>query len=157
MTDTAPPDSISIRRRPIVWQIGFFSALLLIEAVVHALSELSNYARLGDPLAPWEPFTWEFSSVLVIGALIPLIAIFKRRFPIDTRSWRLTVPVHLLATVPYSIIHVTGMVALRKLVYVAVGSHYDFGPLHSGWLYEYRKDFVSYWLILAACRTEFCT
>jgi uncharacterized protein YlzI (FlbEa/FlbD family) len=40
-------------------------------------------------------------------------------------------------------------VALRKLVYVAVGSHYDFGPLHSGWLYEYRKDFVSYWLILA--------
>jgi hypothetical protein len=42
------------------------------------------------------------------------------------------------------------MVALRDLVFRLVGGHYHFGRWWPNWLYEYRKDFVVYWLILLA-------
>jgi DNA-binding LytR/AlgR family response regulator len=42
------------------------------------------------------------------------------------------------------------MVLLRKLVYRGAGERYDFGPFWDNWPYEYRKDFVTYVVILAA-------
>jgi len=37
--------------------------------------------------APWKPFIWELSSVIVLAALIPFIAGFERRLsPIDIGS-----------------------------------------------------------------------
>ena len=33
---------------------------------------------------------------------------------------------------------------------MAAGRYYLFGPPLSSWFYEYRKDFISYWLIIAA-------
>ncbi len=41
------------------------------------------------------------------------------------------------------------MVLLRKLAYWSAGYHYDFGAFLDNWIYEYRKDFVSYWTLLA--------
>lgn len=40
------------------------------------------------------------------------------------------------------------MVALRALVYRLMGLRYDFGPWWSNWVYEYRKDFLAYWLLV---------
>ena len=37
-------------------------------------------------------------------------------------------------------LHVGGMVAMRKLVYAAQGDHYDFGPWLREFFYEYLKD-----------------
>ena len=37
---------------------------------------------------------------------------------------------------------------LRRAVYWSLSSHYDFGPFWTGWLYEFRKDFLSYWLVV---------
>ena len=131
------------------WRVTLAAAILAAAALSNAFSEMTNYARFGESLSPWEPLVWEFSSVILIGALIPLLVWLNRRFPVSTRRWYRTVPIHLAATLPFSIIHVAGMVGLRKLAYAVAGGSYQFGPALSGWVYEYRKDFVTYWLIIA--------
>jgi hypothetical protein len=133
----------------LAWRIALTAILLTAIALANAFSEVSDYARFGDALPILEPLVWEFSSVILIGALIPGVAWLLRRVPFDARSWYRCVPLHLLATLPFSIVHVAGMVGLRKLAYALAGSSYHFGPALSGWVYEYRKDFVTYWIIVA--------
>lgn len=130
-------------------EYAVFAALLVATGVVNALTVISNRARLGDFISPWKPFSWEFTSAFVIACLIPAIAWLNRRFPLTRQSWKRVLPLHAVATVPFSIIHVSAMVGLRKLVYTAAGQHYDFGPVLSNWFYEYRKDVVTYAIILA--------
>ncbi|MGH8397260.1 MAG: LytTR family DNA-binding domain-containing protein [Gammaproteobacteria bacterium] len=147
---TSRSDAAAIRRRIRLWQSVFFVSLFGAFNTVNIFTTLANKASDGRVLSPWEPAVWEYSSALLILVLIPFIAWFNNHFLINARTWKWTVPLHLLATVPFSIIHVSGMVGLRKLAYHAAGLHYDFGTTLSNWIYEYRKDFMSYWVILAA-------
>lgn len=124
------------------------AAILVAVALSNAFSERANYASLGDALPLREPLVWEFSSVFMIGVLLPVLAWFYRRFPFHAKGWYRTAIIHALATLPFSIIHVAGMVGLRKLAYALAGATYHFGPVLPNWLYEYRKDFVAYWLIV---------
>lgn len=140
----------AIRWRVRLWQILFFAVLVMAFAIVNVFTALANKASDGIVLSPWEPVVWEVSSAILIWALIPCIVWFNERVLITTHSWKWAIPSHLLATLPFSIIHVSGMVGLRDLAYAAAGRHYDFGAPLSDWIYEYRKDFVTYWLILAA-------
>lgn len=96
----------------------------------------------------WEPVVWEFSSAAVLFALVPAQLAFERRFPFRSDRWRRVLPWHLLATVPYSLIHVLGMVGLRQVAYDAVGEVYRFGYWPTGLLYEYLKDVRTYALVL---------
>jgi hypothetical protein len=142
--------ALVIHQRVRLWQFIVFGGAITAITTVNALTDLSNFAREGRSLSPWEPFTWEYSSAILIWLLIPAIAWLNDRLLITARSWPWSVPAHVFATIPFSIVHVSGMVGLRRLAYMAAGRHYLFGPPLSGWFYEYRKDFVTYWLIIAA-------
>lgn len=106
----------------------------------------------GDPSTPaWHVFVWELSSALVIGVLALAVA----RFEAD---WRITGPgawqrwpLHLLAAVGFSLVHVALMIGLRSLAYAAAGDHYLFGPLKLGLFYEFQKDLLTYASIVAVC------
>jgi two-component system, LytTR family, sensor kinase len=99
-------------------------------------------------IAPWKPFIWEMSSVLVVVWLIPLIIFFERRFRLDARPrWR-TVLLHLGAALAYSGLHITGMLLLRHLAYSIAGEHYDNGDLTLRFIYELQKDLVTYLTVL---------
>jgi len=100
----------------------------------------------------WEPVTWEFSSALMLMALVwPLVA-FERRFPLSLETWRRTLPWHLLGVVVFSLVHVLGMVALRQLTYALAGSHYDFGHWPRELSYEFLKDWKTYVVFLLIIR-----
>ncbi len=129
-------------------QTGFFAVLLSAIAVSNVFTAIADEARGGVHLAAWEPVTWEFSSVACIWLLIPALGWWLEQFPLVHGGWLRSLPAHLLATLPFSLLHVAGMDGLRNLVYRAMGLHYEFGPWWPNWLYEYRKDFVSYWLLL---------
>ncbi len=131
-----------------LWWYAITAAILVAIALSNAFSERANYASMGDVLPLWEPLVWEFSSVFMIGVLLPALAWFYRRFLFHARGWYKVAIIHAFATLPFSVIHVAGMVGLRKLAYALAGGSYRFGPALSGWLYEYRKDFVTYWLIV---------
>lgn len=140
----------AIRWRVRLWQILFFGLLILAFCTVNVFTTLANKANDGIYLSPWEPVVWEFSSGILIWLLIPGVAWVNQHALISARSWKWAVPVHLLASVPFSVMHVAGMVGLRKLAYAAAGRQYQFGAPLANWIYEYRKDLVTYWLILFA-------
>jgi hypothetical protein len=81
-------------------------------------------------------------------ALMPAVVLMIRRFPLGFSAWRANLKWHLLASVGYSLLHVAGMVAIRKLVYWLQGSSYGFGDWPRELFYEYLKDFRSYFSIL---------
>lgn len=138
-----------IRRRLLIRQILVFGGITLAACTANVFTALSNYARGGVRLAWWEPTLWEYSSAAMVLALIPAIAWLYRRAPITARTWRWAVPLHVVVTPVFSLVHVGGMVLLRKLGYALMGTHYGFGAWWPDWLYEYRKDLVAYVLILA--------
>ncbi len=105
--------------------------------------------RRGDhDNAGWEPVTWEFSSILVLLALIPALLVFERRFPFSVQTWKRVLPWHVLGMLVFSTLHVLGMVGLRHLVYAAMGATYDFGNWPRQMLYEFLKDWRTYAIFL---------
>src|ERR1041384_8085942 len=112
------------------------------------LNALINLRTAGSQIAAWMPYIWETSSVLVITALIPAVAWLENRFRIDSKPRGRIVAIHLLSAVVFSIAHVAGMVAIRKIVFIMLGSGYDFGNVLVQGFYELQKDLVTYIIIL---------
>jgi hypothetical protein len=136
-------------RRITLWQMVFYGVWLAVSAVNNTYTVVDDHARAGDALQPWRPAVWEGSSHILIWCLIPLMAWWLRLFPITRLTWWRSLPAHLVATLPFSLLHVEGMVLLRELAYRAVGERYDFGPFWANWPYELRKDAMTYGFILA--------
>ncbi|MCX7512768.1 LytTR family DNA-binding domain-containing protein [Frateuria hangzhouensis] len=144
MTPPPVPDFFQRWRRPIevgAW-IGFF--------VLNALFNSFNSTVDHPDVAAWEPWVWEWTSALVMLCLLPAVIALERRWPIRFDTWRRNLPLHALASVPFSLIHVGAMGGLRRLVYLALGGHYEQGPWWFDFGYEYVKDVRSYFVIVGA-------
>jgi hypothetical protein len=131
------------------WEVTLWVVNALFTATVNGVVVLMDLHRHSLEFAWWEPFTWEFTSILVLVALIPAQLAFERRFPLRLGVLRRHLPWHLLATVPYCLTHVLAMVGLRELVYDANGGHYNFGHWPRELLYEYLKDARTYAAVLS--------
>jgi hypothetical protein len=128
------------------FEIGFWPAFFVINTAFNAVVSVMDHPGV----APWQPWVWESSSAVTMLALMPLLIYASRRWPIRLETWRRNLPLHLVLSVVCSLLHVAGMVALRKLAYFSVGHHYDFGSWWKDFGYEYLKDIRSYFWILAA-------
>ena len=125
---------------------ALFGVFTVVANSVVATIDLEGSSHSFDWREPW---IWEFSSVVMLLALIPAQLAFERRFPIRLDTWRRALPWHLAATVPYSLAHVFGMVALRHLAYATLGDRYDFGNWPRELMYEYLKDVRTYVFLLS--------
>jgi signal transduction histidine kinase len=128
------------------WPLYIFATTCL--GIWQGLNALINLRTAGSHIAAWMPYLWETSSVLVIMALVPAVAWLENRFRIDSKPRGRIVAVHLASAVGFSIAHVAGMVAIRKLVFLAAGEHYNFGNVPVQGFYELQKDLVTYIIIL---------
>ncbi len=128
-------------------------ALVPISAValVNTTSVLMENPEGARDFEAWEPALWEASSAIMLFLLAPLLWRWARRWPVRPPYLRAAL-VHLLLTIPFSLLHVGGMVALRQAGYALAGGHYGFFDEGVGvtLLYEWRKDLLSYGLILLA-------
>lgn len=130
-------------RVPAIWTV-----LLTVSAVVHAYVEVSNHARIGQPVAFGRVLIVEACSHLVVGALLPAIYWMHRRWPVGHQPRNLLI--HALGVVPYSIAHTVGMAALRFLWFSGVAGETYVFPLNFDRLsYEFAKDIFSYGLLSA--------
>ena len=130
-------------RRPI--EVTFWVLFFALNAVFNSIDSHIDHA---GRVAAWEPWVWEWTSALVTLVLLPGVIAMERRSPIRFDNWSRNLPLHLLASVPFSLLHVAGMIASRGPAYAIAGSHYDFGPWWFNFGYEYLKDVRVYFLIL---------
>lgn len=133
-------------RRPV--EVLFWIGLLLFEAVADSVTVLIDIGRVDADFDVWEPVLWEFSSHAMVLALMPAVVAFTRRHPPSLLQWRRTLALYLPASLAWSVVHVAGMVALRKAGYAAYGSSYDFGHVALEFGYEYLKDVRSFAFIV---------
>jgi hypothetical protein len=132
-----------------LWETGMWVFGLLFGAGVNSMvSWMDLQRRELNRFDWWEPVTWEYSSALMLLALLPALLAFERRFPIRVTTWRRVLPWHLLAAAVFCLVHVFGMVGLRHLVYGAIGSEYSFGDWPRELFYEYLKDGRTYTIFL---------
>jgi hypothetical protein len=117
---------------------------LVLFALVNTFSVFDEVRRTGRPLAFWEPFVWETSSIAVILALLPaFLALFRRVSPLDP-PWPRAAAIHVGALLIFALVHITAMGVLRWAIYAPLGGHYaPFSPL-GNFLYEFRKDALGY-------------
>jgi len=139
---------IDLQRHRRAIEIGFWLIYFGANVIVDSLSVITEYARTDRPLDSWEPFVCEGSSAILTGLLIIAIARLNQAWRFTVDAWRVPLFVHLFATIPFSLMHVGGMIGLRELVYSLMGRGYDFGNLFVELPYEFRKDFTTYWFIL---------
>ena len=149
MENPQPQLEPATARKIAVYQMVFFAGLLCAIGLSNVFSVLTEHARGGMDIAWWEPASWEFSSVGVTWCLVFVVDWWLKRFPLSAPDWWRNLPAHILFTFPYSLAHVGAMVGIRKLVYAALGDSYDFGAWWPNWVYEYRKDLVGYFIIVA--------
>lgn len=125
-------------------EVGYWVVGCVIGAMANSATALMDIRRAGLGFASWEPVVWEWSSSLVALALVPALVWFTRRVPLHLDTWRQALPLHVIGSLLWSLLHVIGMVALRKAAYAAQGTAYDFGDWPREFGYEYLKDIRSY-------------
>jgi two-component system LytT family sensor kinase len=122
------------------WRLPYLALLTVIGLLLSA-SALQAY-RLSGGTRPWEPLLWEFSSVLVIGALALGVHALVGR--LRGRPWPQQLAAHALALPVFSGLHIAGMFGLRLFVYGLVGVGYRPDDVPTLLVFEGGKDAVSY-------------
>jgi len=137
------------------YMLGAFGVLWFINAVTLATSRImEEYARDTStlPFQFWEPFVWEFSSAIFILILVPALSALLQSRLLSWHSPLKSIMVLIGASLIFSLVHVVGMVLARELIYFLAGSNYQFGSVWFGFFYEYRKDFVTFFLLLCSIK-----
>lgn len=136
--------------QPLRLTYGLIALGTALTCLVNAFSTAHDLARLGRPAPFWQPLLWEATSGIVVVGLAPLVCWFFLQGQRMRDRHALPVMVHLGGAFVFSLLHVGGMVVLRKAGYAAFSSEsYSFGPALSGFLYELRKDVLVYALIVS--------
>ncbi|GGY37420.1 LytTR family DNA-binding domain-containing protein [Parvularcula lutaonensis] len=146
-TKPLTPDEEDARadRKTFLWFAGLTVAMLVV-GVLSAGTEASR----GSPVDPGKMLLWDSTSILVIFALMPAVAQVVSRGMPGVHSWSRIAAVHLLGVVAFSVVHILGMVLLRKLLSPLVfGEPYVFTDnLPREFVYEFRKDALTYFILV---------
>lgn len=122
---------------------------LLLNNSINATSVWMEHRRDPGNLLPlWEPFLWEYSSLVATLLLSPLLFWWFDRHPLRLTRLRTLFLAHLIGSLLFSLAHSGLMVGIRELVYGLLGSDYNFGPWLRELFYEYRKDAWGYLFFL---------
>lgn len=97
-----------------VWFIGFVLWTLL--AFLSAAGAHVYLASSGQPIGWTQLLAWNICISLVWSLLTPVVYELARRFTFDRASWRLSLPIHVVASVVLAFVGAVAMVAINPLV-----------------------------------------
>jgi hypothetical protein len=119
--------------------------------LVNGLSLAEEWRRAGEVGGWIRALTLEGTSNVVILALFVPVAWLERRAPVSLEHWKTALVAHLLGALAFSAVHVVAMNLMRLGLWPLLfdkGYGLD-GGLWVEFIYEYRKDVLSYGLVLA--------
>ncbi len=157
MDAAAPTDSVPTQSAPpragarglvVFWLLVFYGC-----ALGNTGARLLAARRDGEAVVNWQVLCQELSSATMSLLLLPLMFSACRRWPLNLESWSRLVFPYWLGSVAWWLLHVSGMVLLRKLVYQMAGDVYNFGSWPVQWLYEYTKDVQTFVLLVSTAHT----
>jgi len=131
-------------------EILLWLGAFLTISVINVSTELVEARHNGLPVVLWQSIVGEFSSVFMVTLLLPFIIAIDHRMPIASETWLRRLFIHIPLSMLFSLTHIFGMVAIRKVSYAMVDQVYEYGALEWLLFYEYRKDLAIYALILFA-------
>jgi LytTr DNA-binding domain len=136
--------------RSIDWrQVTVWTVLLTVSVFAHAYVEVASEARRGVTLPFGRAVAIEVASHIVVAALLPVLYWMHRRWPL--RGPPRNLAIHVLAIVPFSVVHTVGMAALRLVWFAGIlGEAYSFPVTFDRLAFEFAKDIVNYGLLSAA-------
>jgi LytTr DNA-binding domain len=137
---------MATEQRSIDWRhVAVWAVLLTVSVFAHAHVEVTNEAWRGEPITFGRALAIEVASHIVVAALLPVLYWMHRRWPI--RGPRNLV-IHILAIVPFSIVHTAGLAALRLLWFSGIlGEAYSFPLTVDRLAFEFAKDVVNYGML----------
>lgn len=126
-----------------LWAVVLLTGWFVINLLILATTVVMEFQRDGKNIPFWEPLSWEVSSaVMVLLLILPGLYIHDKY--LAHKSFKQKLFCHLLLTLPFSLVHILGMVAIRHAWYWLMDGNYHFGDVLTGFLYEYRKDAQTY-------------
>lgn len=128
----------------------FWPALFYGTALANVLARAMADARDGVPFAWAGHAIDEFSSATVSLLLLAVLVRLAARWPLHADTWRRRLLPYLLGAVAWWLLHVSGMVLLRKLLHALAGSQYTLGGWPQQWFYELFKDLQTYAILVSA-------
>jgi hypothetical protein len=154
VTDGAPSGTSGKPPFRAPFQLGPWGLIVLVSlpvAIVNATSVLIEMRRVDVQVHPAEPFFWEFSSAAILVLMAPLVGRAVRRWPLEGAGIWTSLAIHLALTLPFAVVHVLGLWAIRQGFYTLIGGDYDFFSDGIGLtlLYEWRKDVITYAIFVA--------
>jgi LytTr DNA-binding domain len=137
----------ALPRRRAQWLV--FAVIVILGAITQSASVSSDMQRNGLVFRPIEPWLWEFTSAFsLLVWFIPLLVFYDvLRLRIGPLAMRL--PILALASLVFCALHVALMELLRFLIYAGADWKFRLGPLPQTFIYEFRKDVMTFALILA--------
>jgi len=128
------------------YEMAILFCYFLINNTLLATSVIMEAKRKEVPLPfqLWEPFLWEYASAVSVLMLFPIIVLLLRKMPFDWLSVKRSLFYYFLASILFSLSHVSIMVGIKEVIYFLMGGNYQFGDFWFELFYEYRKDLWSF-------------
>ena len=146
--DMQTPD---LERRVLRNALTFFTAVTIAFWLVNGLSLAEEWRRDGEADTWVRALTLEGTSALAILIVMVPAALWERRAPVLLERWRLALPEHIMGSLLFSGVHIALMNIFRIGIWpMAFGAQYaPQDNLFDVLIYEYRKDVLSYALLLS--------
>jgi DNA-binding LytR/AlgR family response regulator len=141
---TKPGDAVTGRRVP----LAVATAWVLVQGAVNSLSVTNDLDRRGVRVDPAQPWIWELSSAASLLVCFWGLLVLDEALRARVRSGWARLVAYAAASVVFCVAHVAMMVLLRHVAYRLAGWQYDFGPWGAGLMYEYRKDVLTFIVML---------
>ena len=144
-------DRIEPRADRKTWMI--IIAYLLVSVFVNGSSRQMSLDMNETVGVVW---LYEISSHIMIPIAGLIVPVWLSKYPLSVENWRRRIPAYFAGFLCFALIHILGMMLIRKLAFpLLFGKTYNENLLTlEPWIYELRIDFMTFILVLSAFLTS---
>lgn len=130
-----------------LYEFILLAAMFSLITVVNVTTTGIEFMRSGMGPGWREVWATELTSVFMVVLLIVPLALSLNWLDLRLANLKRRVLWLIPIFLSFSLLHVVGMVGLRKLIWTLVGDEYSFSPWLLGLVYELRKDLLTFLVI----------